>query len=159
MIKILTEQTLANLSEKAAKSPRLRKNLNLHEFAGDTLQRMLNAFEPGTYICPHKHENPDKRELFILMKGRILIVIFDNDGKVTNSILLDKEKGNYAVEIAPRTWHSVISLKKGSVACEIKDGPYNEKTDKKFAPWAPLESDATAADYLQALMEEVSASR
>lgn len=155
MTKIVSQQTLANLSIEAEQSPRLRKNLNLHKFAGDTLQRMLNAFEPDTYICPHKHERPDKRELFILMKGRIVVVIFDDAGNVSNSILLDRKKGNLAIEIAPRTWHSVVSLKKGSVAFEIKDGPYDEKTDKQFAPWAPAEDDPKAPGYLKDLVGKV----
>ncbi|MCF8371267.1 MAG: WbuC family cupin fold metalloprotein [Bacteroidales bacterium] len=155
MIKIVNKQVLTNLSSEAAESPRLRKNLNLHEYAGDPLQRMLNAFEPGTYICPHKHENPDKRELFILMKGIILVVIFDNKGVISDSILLDRNKGNYAVEIAPRTWHTVVSMEQGSVAFEIKDGPYDEKTDKFFAPWAPPENHTEAGEYLKKLVAEV----
>ncbi|MEA3445992.1 MAG: WbuC family cupin fold metalloprotein [Bacteroidota bacterium] len=153
MIKIVNKQALSGLSNEAAKSTRLRKNLNFHEFAEDTLQRMLNAFEPDTYICPHKHENPDKRELFILLKGKILIVIFDDSGAVSDSVLLDREKGNYAVEIAPRTWHTVISLEKGSVAFEIKDGPYNNETDKIFAPWAPSENSPEAGKYLNKLLK------
>lgn len=155
MIKIINEKVLSLLSAEAVESQRLRKNLNLHEYADDRLQRMLNAFEPGTYICPHKHENPDKRELFILMKGRIIILIFDDSGVVSDSILLDRDKGSYAVEIAPRTWHTVVSLEQGSVAFEIKDGPYDEKTDKYFAPWAPLENHAEAREYLKKLVAEV----
>jgi cupin fold WbuC family metalloprotein len=157
MIKIVNDQVLADLSAEASTRSRLRKNLNLHEFDGDTLQRMLNAFEPGTYVCPHKHENPDKRELFILMKGKIRIVVFDDQGKVAQSILLDKTKGNFAVEIPPRTWHTVISHEKGSVAFEIKDGPYDEKTDKVFAPWAPPENHPGAVEYLEKLVAEVMA--
>ena len=41
-------------------SPRLRLNHNFHDDLADPINRMLNALEPGTYLQPHKHENPDK---------------------------------------------------------------------------------------------------
>ena len=153
MTKLITSETLGSLSAEAVLSPRIRKNMNLHEQADDTLQRMLNAFEPGTYVCPHKHENPDKRELFILMRGRLKILIFDDDGQVTESVILDRASGKLAIEIPPRVWHSVVSLEKGSVAFEIKDGPYNPDTDKNFAPWAPVEGDPEANAFLKKMDE------
>ncbi|MCD6090895.1 MAG: WbuC family cupin fold metalloprotein, partial [Bacteroidales bacterium] len=71
MIKI-NEAFISVVSQKAKESPRKRINFNFHKEDTATLQRMLNAMEPGTYIRPHKHENPDKVEAFFALRGRIL---------------------------------------------------------------------------------------
>ena len=154
MLKIVSDKILNELSLKAANSPRLRLNLNFHEDLADPMNRMLNAFEPGTYIQPHKHENPDKREVFIVLRGQLLMVIFDDSGNPADFILLDPTKGTYVIEIPPRTWHSVISLESGTVVYEIKDGPYIPITDKNFAPWAPKEDDENCGEYLARLTEQ-----
>jgi len=139
MIKI-NEYFISETSEKAKKSPRLRMNFNFHKEEAATLQRMLNAIEPSTYIQPHKHENPDKVEAFFVLRGRVLVVEFDNEGNITEHIILDSKSGDYGAEIAPRTWHTIISLESGTVAYEVKDGPYDVAVDKNFALWAPAES-------------------
>jgi cupin fold WbuC family metalloprotein len=140
-MKIISDQTLSELSQKAALLPRRRLNLNFHEELSDPINRMLNAFELGTYIQPHKHENPDKREVFIVLRGSLLLVIFDDSGNPIDFILLDPAKGTHAIEIPAGVWHSVISLAQGTVVYEIKDGPYIQPLDKNFASWAPKEGD------------------
>jgi cupin fold WbuC family metalloprotein len=151
MLKIVTPKLLNELSKNAATSPRKRLNHNFHEDLADPINRMLNAFEPGTYIQPHKHENPDKREVFIVLRGSLILVIFDDSGNPVDFVLLDPEKGNYAVEVPPGFWHSVISLEKRTVVYEIKDGPYSQISDKNFASWAPKEGDSGCGDYLMQL--------
>ncbi len=154
MLKIVSKESLTELSQKAANSPRLRLNFNFHEDLADPINRMLNAFEPGTYIQPHKHENPDKREVFIILRGSLVVVIFDESGNPTDFVLLDPQKGNHAIEIPPGIWHSVFSLATGTVAYELKDGPYQQISDKNFASWAPKEGDPGCAAYLSELTEQ-----
>ena len=150
MLKIVSEQSLTELSQKAANSPRKRLNFNFHDDLADPINRMLNAFEPGTYIQPHKHENPDKK----YFDEKAELVIFDESGNPTEFVLLDPQKGNHAIEIPPGIWHSVFSLATGTVAYELKDGPYQQILDKNFAPWAPKEGDPGCAAYLSALTEK-----
>lgn len=154
MQKIVSPELLAELSRKAKNSPRSRMNHNFHDDLADPINRMLNAFEPGTYVQPHRHENPDKREVFIVLRGSLVVVFFDNSGMPTDFVLLDREKGNYAVEIPPGAWHTVIALESGSVVYEVKDGPYSPLDDKNFASWAPKEGDAICGEYLARLIEQ-----
>ncbi len=151
-MKIVSKEMLDELSQMAEDSPRLRKNHNFHDDFADPVNRMINAFEPGTYVQPHKHQNPDKREVFILLCGSLVVVFFDNEGTPTKFVLLNRESGDYAVEIEPGTWHTVISLEKGSVVYEIKDGPYFPENDKNFAGWAPKEGDNECQFYLENLI-------
>jgi len=138
MIKI-TDKFIEEVSQKAKSSPRKRINYNFHKSYGEAVQRLLNAAEPGTYIQPHKHEKPDKAEVFIILKGRVVIVEFDEKGKVVDHVILDPKGGAKAVEVPPRVWHSFIALRPSSVLYEVKEGPYNETVDKRFASWAPEE--------------------
>jgi cupin fold WbuC family metalloprotein len=153
-MKLVDLQLLDELSEKARNLERKRRNLNYHFGDDDLLQRMLNAFEPGTYVCPHRHENPPKREVFILIRGRLLMLFFNNSGEVIHREILDQKSGKYAVEIDPGEWHMAISLEKGTVVYELKDGPYDPSNDKEFAPWAPDEGAHEVNSYLERLIQE-----
>lgn len=152
----INEKLITETSTEAKNRPRQRMNLNFHKEDEDRLQRMLNAIEPGSYICPHKHENPDKREAFFILRGRIAVIEFNNQGDIEDYTILSVETGNYGVEIPPRTWHSLVSLEPDSVAYEVKDGPYNPENDKVFAQWAPAENAPEAANYLKQLEQKIS---
>ena len=89
---IINDDFIEPVINKARTSPRRRMNYNFHPQLDDPLQRMLNCLEPGTYIQPHKHENPDKCEAFILLKGKVLVVEFDETGKVRSHTLLEAGK-------------------------------------------------------------------
>lgn len=154
MIKINLSQ-IQQLSDDAQLSPRRRKNYNFHKEDAALLQRMLNAMEPDTYIQPHKHENPDKVEAFFVLRGTILLVEFTDDGKISDYCVLNPLKGNFGGEVAPRTWHTLICLEKGSVAYEVKDGPYDPTIDKQFAPWAPAEGEMGGDLYNQSILKQL----
>ncbi len=156
MIKI-DKQLLEKLSSQAKNSPRKRMNYNFHKEDGDTLQRMLNAIEPDSYIRPHKHENPDKREVFFALKGIIAIIEYNDDGDITDYSILDSKAENYGVEVKPGTWHSMISLVNGSVAYEVKDGPYDPADDKIFASWAPEEGSTDELVFIDKILSFITA--
>jgi len=154
MIK-LTDDLINDLSKKAKEAARGRTNYNFHKSYDDAIQRMLNAAEPGTYIRPHKHENPDKTEIFIILRGSVVMVEFDDSGRPIDHVILDPQKGAKAVEVAPRKWHSFITLKTGSVLYEVKDGPYTQMTDKNFAPWAPAEGTKEALEFNERILRKL----
>lgn len=154
MIKI-TDELIDSISNKARGSARKRCNYNLHSDYHDPIQRFINAIEPDTYIRPHKHENPDKTEILILLRGRVLILEFDLSGTVADHFILDFETGNKAVEIPPGVWHTFLALGKGSAVYELKEGPFNVDTDKVFAEWAPEEGTAQADAYKMSILRSL----
>lgn len=150
----INNELLFALSDEAASSKRKRKNYNFHKEPQARIQRMLNAMEPGTYVRPHKHEDPDKLEVFFCIKGRIAVIEWTEQGEIIRIEILDPLLGNYGVEVPARTWHSLVSLEAGSVAWEVKDGPYDPADDKHFAPWAPAEGDPDAEVWLNDLIRK-----
>jgi cupin fold WbuC family metalloprotein len=158
-MKKIDESLLNEISVQAKSTPRLRKNYNFHADYADPLQRLLNAMEPFSYIQPHKHEDPDKREVFFSLRGRIAVFEFDETGIITDHIVLDPQNGQFGAEIPSRTFHTLISLDPGSVAYEVKDGPYILENDKNFAPWAPKEGDPGTGEYIESLLNHVGYSK
>lgn len=86
-------------------------NYNFHEQLDDPVNRLLNAMEPDTYIRPHRHLNPDKDEIFLLLRGKAMLFIFDNDGNTQRNFcstrLPDRmaQKSNPASGIACSYWN------------------------------------------------------
>lgn len=147
----ISQHELSTLKDQAKKSPRKRKNFNFHKEANDTLQRMMHAMNPGTYVQPHKHENPDKREAFIILEGKVAVVEFNETGEILSHLVLSRDLGNYGAEVPERTWHMLIALEENSVIYEVKDGPYSALDDKNFARWAPEEGSEGCRAYLNKL--------
>jgi len=153
MIHIGNELT-GRIHQEAINSRRRRKNFNFHPEYSDPLQRLLNIIEPFSYIQPHKHENPDKVEAFVVLKGRLLVVEFCNDGSIADFLLVDPASGTYGAEIPPRTFHSIFSLESGTIVYEVKNGPYNPNDDKNFAIWAPKEGEPGTEEYIRNIFRQ-----
>ncbi|MBD3426722.1 MAG: cupin fold metalloprotein, WbuC family [Candidatus Omnitrophica bacterium] len=153
-MKKITRDLTGEVLDKAKKASRKRCNYNFHSDHSDPINRMLNAVEPEAYFPPHKHEDPPKREVFIILKGRALFLEFTDKGDLADHVLLDPVKGAYGVEVAPAKWHSLIPLE-SSVLYEIKDGPYEEHRDKIFADWAPRENGPGINEYVNRIKKEV----
>ena len=151
----ITAESLRGLKEEAKHCRRKRKNLNYHPKMDDPINRMVHAMNPGTYIQPHKHEDPDKREIFIILEGRVAVIEFDDHGNVIQNIILDRTEGKYGVEIPACTWHSIIALEEDSMVYEVKDGPYSSINDKHFASWAPAENSDGGRPECQHFLEDL----
>ena len=151
-MKLLNNQLIENVANQAKNSPRKRMNFNFHETLDANVQRMLNAIEPDSYIQPHKHESPDKFEAFFILRGKALVIEFDDTGKITEHQILSTDNNNWGTEIAPKQWHCLVSLEPGTVIYEIKDGPYSALNDKNFATWAPKEGSPDCGKYIKSLL-------
>jgi cupin fold WbuC family metalloprotein len=152
MIKITTE-LLDTVTEQARTSPRLRMNYNFHEELSDPVQRLLNVVEPWTYIRPHKHTT--KEESFVLLRGKVLAVSFNDDGTIRDHAVLSNSTGVLGIEFEENTFHMITSLETGSAVFEIKEGPFVPHTEGSSAPWAPKEGTPEAKDFLKKVFGEL----
>jgi cupin fold WbuC family metalloprotein len=142
-MKIITASAISDLTTAAAGSERLRCNLNLHPQLSDPIQRLFNAFEPNTYVRPHRHSDPRRWEVFVAIRGSIAVLTFDDAGTVCERTVIGRDEAAIAVEIPAGIWHTVASREPGTVLFELKPGPYMPLTDKDFATWAAAEGDPT----------------
>lgn len=144
---------VARKCRDAAANPRGREIHRFHAEDGDPLQRMINALTPGSYVRPHRHLDPPKAECFVILRGALAVVLFDDAGQARENdlILLERQMGAYLADIRPGTWHTVFALEPDTAAFEVKPGPYLPEADKGFAPFAPPEGSPEAEAYLMVL--------
>lgn len=130
-MKQISRQQLDALAAAAAQSPRRRANLNLHDTLDDPIQRLSIAMEPDTEVLPHRH--PHTWELLTPLRGRFVVLHFDEGGVVIQRTVLGED--SQVVETAAGTWHAVLSLDPGGVIFEVKHGPYQPIAADDVAPW------------------------
>lgn len=146
-MKLVQSDIITQLSQKASQSWRRRSNYNFHPALDDPIQRMLNAIEPGSYIRPHRHAEADRWEWFQAITGEAVVLLFDDKGRVSARAEIRPDGPVYGIEIGGGAWHTIASLKSGTVLLEIKPGPYKPLEDKDFASWAPPEKDPLCTEY------------
>ena len=141
-MKLIDDNLLDETRKKALASPRLRMNYNFHETLDDTINRLINAMEPGSYLRPHRHKNPDKMEMFLILRGKVALFLFDDLGNITDCRIIDPKAGIYGGEITADVWHTLLVLEPGTTVYEVKHGPYAPLSPENIAPWSPAPDDA-----------------
>lgn len=119
---IIDKDLLDQVSSQAKNSPRLRMNYNFHQSLDEKCHRFLNAVEPGTVVEIHRH--PAKDETFVLLRGRVVVNTYNDDGTVKESVELCPSEGRYGVNIPKGVWHNIEAKETDSVFFECKEGPY-----------------------------------
>ena len=119
----INKEFLGKLFEQAVENPRLRQSYDLRTSSDDNSQRILNALLPGTIVPIHRH--PNSNENVLLLCGKLVEVIYDENGKEKERIHLDPTVGNYGCVVPQGAWHTVEVLEP-SVIYESKDGKYGE---------------------------------
>ena len=150
-MKIVGSELLDAVSAAARTAPRLRKNHNLHQNDASACHRLLNAIEPGSYIQPHRHLDPEKDESVILLRGSLGVITFDAQGKVTASALLRAGGDQVAADIQHGVYHTALALETGTIFFEAKAGPYLPLAPEEKANFAPEEGSPEVASYLERL--------
>ncbi len=146
MLKIISNQDFDTFAENAQQAPRQRSHHNLHEQLEANVQRLFISTEPDTYMRPHRHSEAHKWELFLVLKGQLDLLIFDDNGNVMQRHSLSPTT-NRAIEIPAGTWHGYACMESGTVGLEIKEGAYIPTPQEDFAPWSPAEGETGADDY------------
>ncbi|HNJ66332.1 MAG TPA: WbuC family cupin fold metalloprotein [Turneriella sp.] len=151
-VQIITPALLDSLTERAKASERQRTNHNFHQSFEENPNRFLNVMVKGTYVTPHRHTTPPKSESFVVLRGQLLFITFDDDGGLQTVTRLSNTD-NYGIDIEPGIWHSIIVESDTAICFEVKPGPYAPANDKDFAPWAPREGEADCDEYADDLLQ------
>ena len=153
---------LDGLTIKAEQSFRKRQHENIHQNYEDPCQRLFNAINVDSYIRPHRHSIDPKDECLIAVRGRMALLIFDDDGQVKQVVRFGAQISevqlsiSVGVNLSAGVWHTVIAEVPGSILFEVKSGPFNPEQAKEYAAWAPAENTTEATEYLMELKHRVS---
>lgn len=122
-MEIIDEKLIKKVRDEARKSPRLRMNYNFHKSLSEKCHRFLNVLEPGTQIPVHHH--PTKDETLVILRGKVRVSTYNDDGEVLETCIICQEEGAFGVDIPKNIWHDVECLEP-SVLFECKEGPFVE---------------------------------
>ena len=92
MLKKIDSNLINKIIFDSQTAPRRRARSNFHQ-NNEIIQRMVVAFQKDAYIQPHKHQNPDKLEVFICLKGRFLAICFDTSGAIIDHAVFGEKEG------------------------------------------------------------------
>ena len=123
-MKVIDKRLLDEVSSQAKASPRLRMNYNFHLSLDEKCHRFLNAVEPGTLVPIHRH--PMKEETFVILRGKVKVSTYNDDGSVIESVVLWASEGRYGVDIPKGVWHNIEAMEPDSVIFECKEEPFVE---------------------------------
>lgn len=135
------------LCTEADEVPRRRAHHLIHGSHAEPVQRMLIGLQPGTYLRPHRHRDPPKWELLLVLRGAVAWLGFDEEGRVIARLEMGAHQQSKGLESPEGTWHSLVCLKPDTVVFECKPGPFAPVAPQDFAPWAPAEGAEGAANY------------
>jgi cupin fold WbuC family metalloprotein len=136
-------------------SERRRTILPFHKHHDDALHRMFNALQPGTYVQPHRHTSPPKPEAFVVLRGAIDFLIFDESGELSLVAELAAQSDVFGIDVAAGLFHAFIVRAADTILYEVKPGPFAPMSDKDFATWAPAEGTPGVGAYVEELEQRV----
>lgn len=121
-------------------APRDRVRINLHADGSDPLHEMLIAIRNTSYIRPHKH--PGKSESFHIVEGCVDVVIFDDNGLVTDVVSLDSAgvAGGVTYRMSKPLFHTLLIHSDILIVHEITNGPF-VPNGAIFADFSPDDGD------------------
>jgi cupin fold WbuC family metalloprotein len=113
------KKLISCLFDKALNNLRLRQIYDLRTSSSDGIQRMLNAIMLGMQISIHWH--PNSNENVLLICGKLVELICDNDENEVEHIPFDPSVGNWGCIVPAGAWHTVEVLEP-SIIYEAKEG-------------------------------------
>ena len=142
-LKLYKEQMIIN--KESGGNPRYR--YCLHKSVESKVHEMLICISKDDYSRPHKHNSVSESHMII--EGSILVVLFEEDGKIMDYFVLSRKQEDYLIHrIEPGIYHMSIPISDVAIFCEVKQGPFN-KTDDTYADWAPENKDQEFMNFIK----------
>ena len=124
--KTINLKDLKNL-KRNSKNNNINSRFCLHEQNNDRQQEMIICQKKHLFFPPKKNIKSDQS--FFILEGKLLVIIFDNFGKIKKKILLSKNK-NLCVRVKKNTYHCDIPLTSISIHLETKNCIFNQNVNK-----------------------------
>ena len=102
----------------------------MHKKSSDKHHDMIILQQRKNFYLPHKHLK--KGETYHIIKGKMICVLFYNNGKIKSKCVISK---NNIFRTPLNTFHTMAPLTKYVIYHESKMGPFLKKDDSIFPPW------------------------
>lgn len=132
------------VSVQARCSSRLRMNYNFHRSTDEPVNRLINVMHRGSYLPVHRHTAPDRSESCVVLRGRVGVTFYDEQGNLTDSREVGEGCDCIGYDIDAGVWHGLVVLEDDTVLFEVKQGPYAPILAENIASWTPAVDDECA---------------
>ena len=153
-VEFIDDALLADVAVKARQAERLRINYNFHRSTDEPVNRLLNTMNRGSYLPVHRHLSPERTESCVVVKGKIGLSIYDDNGREIVRRIVGPDCGCYGFDIEAGVWHGLVVLEDDTTLFEIKQGPYAPITSENLAPWTPAVDDKQAVEKFVKELEQ-----
>jgi cupin fold WbuC family metalloprotein len=152
----VAQADVAWLKAQAEQTERKRIRLCAHKNVDDSLHEMLIVHTRDTYVRPHKHL--DKSESFHVIEGWVDVVLFDDDGEITDVIQMGDYSSGYCFyyRIADPRYHTLLIHSDVLVFHETTNGPFS-RSQTAFASWSPTENNTAAVGEFMSKLAKTAA--
>lgn len=148
----VNEEWLTRLKQEAQSSPKKLSRLCMHTSADDIVQEMILAFTKDCLIAPNSAFG--KSESLTVIEGEMLLVLFNEEGTITDRIEMGPIGSNKAFmyRLCSASWHTMIPLSQCVIVHECIEGPF-VKSEVSLPAWIPTET-AELEKFLQQITQE-----
>lgn len=133
----VTKDFLEELEQRAHDNLLKKYRFCLHQNPESTLHEMIIVTTKDDMKYPDKHM--ETTESNIILKGKLLVVFFGEDGEIQKVFILDPEDLFY-YRCEKNQYHMTIPLTNVAVYVEIKEGPFQNNSNI-YPEWAPDRND------------------
>ena len=141
---ILSSEEIKQCLFKAKVSERLRYPKILHQ-KGDYFNQVFNFIVRGSYMQPHLHPGAEKTECIHIVSEKSWLSFSMTMGIFQYNLL--STCSDTLIKVPPFTWHTYITLTESAVTFETMNGVYDASSWKRYADWAPPETDESFKNY------------
>ena len=122
----ISRSDINSLKDRAKTSKLKRSRICVHTNSDNLVHEMIIAMAKETRITPHKHI--DKEESFHILEGELTIVLFDENGLITERIDLGEYQSGqkFFYRLPKNLFHTVIVHSDIAVIHEVTNGPFVE---------------------------------
>lgn len=148
------DEELDFIKREASRSGKRRARICAHRSNADALHEMVIAIVADSYIQPHRHIG--KSESFHIIEGIVDVVIFDDDGAISEVIELGAPGSGrlFFYRLSESRFHTLLIRSPLLVMHEVTNGPFNPE-QTIVAPFAPPGNDEVAgAAYMTRIQQE-----
>ncbi len=120
-----------------------RYRICLHDAPENPQHEMIICVTKDDYSRPHKHVGMS--ETHIIIEGSETIVLFDEDGNIKDSFVLNRADGDLCYRINSDVYHMSIPITDTVIEVEAKGGPFLPESNiwADFAPDGEDKREAT----------------
>jgi cupin fold WbuC family metalloprotein len=137
----VNNELVEQIVKEASQSQRHMARLLMHFDHEDPVQEMLIAMGRDCAVMPN--QSVGRSESLQVVKGELLLIVFDDDGKVVQRVKMGPYGSDKAFlyRLSSTPWHTMIPLSKIVVVHEVIEGPFINSSDP-LPDWIPGDSES-----------------